>query len=972
MRPGSNETVERGVEDTVEAPRRYGTVGPIVLYDRREGLSSAETAEIKSVVSEIFNMISTEGSCIPDSEIEIDGVKVDEIYVAQEIERNKRIINEETTKQKHDEPHNPALVQQAFTQLGILARLKKSVLTRGLASRLKGESGKQLEATITERIMAIQAARKEIGRALHPQDAFITLVYEFVYENYLWRDRMRKDGKTSYFDSHLIGAVDELTAHNLVGLPRTLSGLKHDTIEDLLLHREDFSPGSKITPRHDFLFCDELYRDKFTGTTSGESPSSKLKRVKREVFSSVCALTKRDRRRSLPDEDKADFRRRRDQAVLIRVYEQMSQDPYAAAVKVCEQPQNALTLGGLEDARALEKLAMAILPHWAALARVLQLEDAHKKLVGAGVDYYDRHHKRDIRGQFNRMQREGIMRILGTDDETCISLLLQKLFGNKITLARLALAEAGPVITNEEVALNHHVTALLESFDNNSAGAETETTRLRIRDRIQDLFEPIRGDIDTVLISPTPLEDFITLSELQRPDYCPAIPEDHPLFEVVVLARSDADLFSLRSLIEKVSGFRIFKGPLSVTPIGMPNRGIMLYLTDDETQLTIPIRINTSKREAESKRGILQDPNRPLPSYIKRRIKLALREAGVRGPQPKTPGDVLRLIEKIVLRQTIVVTTDPPYSPGKPVKHEKIALPEGATVLDFIAALPPGIGIRALHCRLHFDDEPCDDTRFDLGWVSFATDERFGDLVERFFKRTCPAETSFESGSIARAEKHIVRLADIFGLSEDAPLLRTLLIHASNPFGVNDCTISAKLSEFRSTRSSQKKEDLLREIASCFHKAHDAVLSRVGTGRFDPLKVFAFYVDRKASPTIALTVTDEPGILGEIGNLAKSYGLNISHIDQSDTISDIGTHLAITFDPPNNEVGNEDVLKFILRLAYLDFVDDVHTSPNLFDFPENIQTFNTFAEACTDPQTTENIAKFRSPTKRAPRTRSRK
>lgn len=636
---------ERPLQSSSQTPQR---IEAVTLFDVRPKLNDTERTTTEATIRNTIKKILKEGEEVitttPD-----ENLKDKLLEIATNMTRGKQAIEEKkhTSQDSREEEENLAKLQKE----------KEVTLKKALEQHIK-KTQTTLQPLIKEIILKIQAERKLQGKPPYTKDAIVMLIYEIVYGDYLWEGKGRKDGGSSYFRSHLRAAVDEHINHGLTGLARIFSAIKHDDLEDLEIHRLNCSKEESVKRdiKIDWLFCDELYETKLS-----EGGQRHLPKVKSDTTTTVKAVTKVSEKKS--SKESPAQRRARDEENLIALYNAIIENGYAGTVKVLEQIQNLLTLDGLPSERQKEKL-LVMLRHYGILAKILELERAYDFFAQAGLMQYVP--EESVR--FHQAQQTRMAERLGLNGNKKKSILLEQLLRSTTDKT------PAEIVTNRIQG---------------TVGEEREKTR----DRINAVLKPKIKKVVSIEIKPASIGTVVDLQKMlkEKENYKIEIPEQDPLFEVVIIVKNPKDITeTVGNVIAtlKPENFSGSVGNNTETYLGnqkeeqYPDKGAILHLRDNNLGGTVKIRINSTTAEAKTKRGINIDQKHPIPPMLRRQLQEAMREA----KQSGLP--ILDVITETV-QGRIIVHTDA-------TKRQKVLLPKNGTALDLAGAIPGDKGHKAL------------------------------------------------------------------------------------------------------------------------------------------------------------------------------------------------------------------------------------------------------------------------------------
>ncbi len=214
---------------------------PLVLLDKRPVLDEHREFEIERIVDHTLDDILQRAEVIREDPPENSDLLL-AIQTGDLTELNKLGHKESNRKLSEEEAARLDELREKYPKMPkkeVLEAEKKTVFLKGIAKRLQGEHGEHWREKIKGILIKIERNRFSRNDVPYTEDGIIMLIYELVYTEYLWRDKTRKDGTSSYFHAHLLAAVDMHIEHGLTGLVSLLSALKHDDLEDLPHHYRD-------------------------------------------------------------------------------------------------------------------------------------------------------------------------------------------------------------------------------------------------------------------------------------------------------------------------------------------------------------------------------------------------------------------------------------------------------------------------------------------------------------------------------------------------------------------------------------------------------------------------------------------------------------------------------------------------------------------------------------------------------------
>ncbi|PIS04324.1 hypothetical protein COT83_01115, partial [Candidatus Peregrinibacteria bacterium CG10_big_fil_rev_8_21_14_0_10_44_7] len=238
---GGFAVADEGYDDVELQRDGLATLGVITLFDKREGLTEAELGESMRHVDDVFEMIKKDGAG-SDYNPDLFPSGADEAHLAQatalgrvSVKENSstfgRGLSEIINRFDKDDPDKNALLEfrrkipaveyspfktcidniaarrpdliadpdsitelcrrlaATHTALLILEDQKRAFLKKQMTDLVADEDRNNIEGTVKRLVTSIQTCRKEQGRPLYPKDAIIMLVYEIVYNAYLWRGK---------------------------------------------------------------------------------------------------------------------------------------------------------------------------------------------------------------------------------------------------------------------------------------------------------------------------------------------------------------------------------------------------------------------------------------------------------------------------------------------------------------------------------------------------------------------------------------------------------------------------------------------------------------------------------------------------------------------------------------------------------------------------------------------------------------
>lgn len=859
------------------------------LYDLRVGLEAEEQAELKDWIEETLYIIR----CGKGEDIESQE-RIDENALAQAL---------------HANPSNDSLLQK-----------KWAFIRTGLADRLNGEGGHDLQRLIEELLFAIACERKIQGKRPYTKAAVIMLCFEIVYGDFLWRQELRKDGVTSYFRSHLIQAAINHVKQGFTSLPSILTALKHDDYEDLPLHRQDcwkkkreeatLTLNHNAQPKPDWLFCDGLYQHFLNPTELvflGSVESSTATTIEGLTTPLMAAEVG-------PEEGDKDTVKTMHYVAALRT------SVYAAITKVLEQVHNAETIQGLPEDRQETKLRTILLLH-GLMAEVLEFDLARRRIIGAGIDYY----APELRQWYQKLQRERLSRTLG--------LLDPRDPGATILPSFLVAKEGGERLSSEIPPLY----PLLQSLILHGEGQRI----------IEEHYLPADPRIVSIELRPIPLEDWVdvgTFSEEKR-SYKPEIPPGDPLFEIVVLTTEENIDTELALELGRRLQFAEISGYLDSRKIagGRARRGTQTYWNIPRVG-RIRVRINSVREEALLKRGIHADgENKGAPKWLLNRLDLLEHE--LKYNFDGTPS--LDLVRRILLRSSINVYIEPTDTVGR------YTLPRNSTVLDLVAALLPEeralelLGFATKVDRLvdgrrerapflntlipgatyTVSDTLSPTPLLELSEVlSFGSHVRTFERARTLWDRLACADLNPQDPScaekirraqIARGRAHLLKLGDLLGIEEGSNVEE-----GQKPFGfLLYVALKPLLPE-----GDISEENIFQALAT------------IGDARFDPLRSFSRYLKRGPCH-ITLELEDRPRVLSQVLETFPKE-VNLSQIDTSHNQAGSEPYaIARMTVNPDPSIRPYDLMRLLLKITHLTPpVRGVFLAEESFDFPDNLES----------------------------------
>lgn len=657
----------------MQRPSEHSTLEKITVFDRRETLPPTQIETDQATIEEIFQGILENSESLEDDELirrhqerldqtlsEVDGSEKADIPLihlaefalgADKIEEERKRLFQERNEaiEAGKSAAEIEIIKNSLRSLELTAEayrhLKIKLLTYLIAQPLKTEKGAQLKQILTNQIIDIQRERHNQGRELYDHDAIVLFVYQNVYRFYLWQGELRKDGKTSYFLSHIVEAIQTLIDHGFTGAPTLHAASGHDDIEDLRLHRTDpHTPNSPSKPREEWFFCPiEVYAHHLTGDPEY------ARRVQRDIhekaWTTVQGVThhyERPESQTEEGEEPSDERRQRELDNERRFYQGLiDHGPHPALVRVAEQPFNFETIKNLAPERQSPKLE-SMIRNWPKLSRNLEIWGVYIRMMKACVDYY----APALRPRFESIQRDRILsRLRRQSFQRGMRTLLDILLTTQKT-------DGDPLRITEEI------TQWIETMGTTPT-PEIEAARHDLAHRIHEACTPFLDEIVTIEIIPKPLEhpDYLPSIEALRedPHFFPEIREDDPLHEILILVEDDADVYP--TALKIAQHIQPDSGIHPIDPLkpehGRPYRGITLCFDDQELGPEITLRINSRLREANAKRGIFSDPKGGLPLWLRRRIRYANEEIEDGTLTPGEAVDRIITIPDIMARSAI-------------------------------------------------------------------------------------------------------------------------------------------------------------------------------------------------------------------------------------------------------------------------------------------------------------------------------
>lgn len=486
---------------------------------------------------------------------------------------------------------------------------KLALLTHLIGDFIDRPEAKPFKRIIKNLLIGIQRTRKAQGRELYNNDAIQLFIHHAAYCYYLWQGELRKDGKTSYFLSHIVGAKKMSTLQGFTGAATLAALTGHDNFEDLSLHRANPNDmDSDITPRRDwFSYPLKIYINELDDPKNGARIEAD---IMDKAFETVKGVTKWFQR---PDEaETQEERQERDEINLIEFYRGMSATGgHPATVRVVEQPQNFRTISNLPPHRQEPKID-EMTRNWIPIARNFEFWEIYYDMVNSLIKHY---HPKLI-GRFNAVQRHRIQeRLKKTSPRRGMKTLMDLLLPKQEDAKR-------------KKSLMDELDTWIETIG--TPEQEVLQTRRDINQRIQATVAPFQDGIVSIDIIPTPLEhpNYIPdIEAIRKEDFAPQIPEDDPMFEILILVDDPSQIqdtaFKLLAHISPDS-------PSQIDPQkpekGRPYRGVTLTFDDLTLGNDVKIRVNSVREEALSKRGIRVDPQNTFPDWLRRRIDHALIE----------------------------------------------------------------------------------------------------------------------------------------------------------------------------------------------------------------------------------------------------------------------------------------------------------------------------------------------------------
>jgi hypothetical protein len=533
------------------------------------------------------------------------------------LELDERIEEMDTNKDELEGRMTENIVTQREYQ-----RRKIILLKRLLGEHIREKDNKGFKHIVESLISKIQHERKAQSRELYNEDAILLFIYQLTYRYYLWQGELRKDGKTSYFLSHIVAAVETLINQGFTGAATMQAAASHDDLEDLILHRED--PNNKkspINPRLDWFFCPiDVYQDQVQGpledtkgTKGTKGARSTQEDIRDKAYSTVTGVTKWI---EAPEgvEETPEERRLRDEENLKEFYRGvLVHRAHSALIRVGEQPQNFRTIGNLSQERQEPKID-EIVRNWLPINANFELWEIYHDMVRSLINHYHP----DMLAQFNKLQTERIKSRLSKTSvsrgmKTLIDILLPRKEGS-----------------DRNTSIKNQIDEWIETFG--KPNHEVTEARQGISNRVHAAFAPFQDKIQSVEIVPKPLEHTDYIPDVQQirenSNFFPEIAEEDPMFEIVVLVDNLDDVYATATDIQH----RIMpeKRPTlnpSKPETGRPYRGVSLNFDDVTLGPGITIRVNTVHHEAMAKRGVRVDlESDKLPDWTRQRIQYALRE----------------------------------------------------------------------------------------------------------------------------------------------------------------------------------------------------------------------------------------------------------------------------------------------------------------------------------------------------------
>ncbi len=878
----------------------------------------------------------------------------------------------------------------ANTRLGILINQKNNFLRRQMGDLLAGDEGPRIRGLIDKVVISIQRCRKEQGQPLYPRDALIMLVYEIVYEAYLWRGQRRRGSGQYIFDEHLLAALDEAVRNGRTGLARLLTLIKHDSGEDLLIHQPNCEKHESLRDlKDDWFYCSDLYFGKLgihpvpDGNGGEVVPFRQASAIIRASTSTIRGMTAPPMRRPADDTDWDLARFLADADKASHHFTEMLHRPHVASNKALEQCSNSGTLIGLGRTRGRQKWTRMIVPN-AIVARSHSLKQAYVDLVGGGVDFFDTVDRRGIRAAYNRLQRERILQFLGVGNSTSRSSFLSRLSGL-----------CGNHTPDDAVAV--------------SSPGQFDEVMSEWGAVFEDCADRSNG-IVAVQIIPTPLEEYVDLSRLHEPDYEPEIPEADPLFHVLVLVDNQEHIPATvdKTITATRPNLTSSFGSIPTYP-DQASMGTLMYLEDDAFGGAVQVRVNATTDEARSRTGNMTSKN-PIPEHIYDWLLQAQADTEQFG----TP--VLEAITRYVFRRTIAATTDTSTA------RKTVLLPQGSTGLDLAAHLPMtrwshalvfGNGFRRRYPRasttlnpgtarystypdrllaavddgdfalISHDEEPVSEVGL-LARLACCEDPRASAMAARYFKESTFHDAVYGTDTTGQPGTQENPKRDEVNINRAVDYLRTVI---GPVFGINDYEIitfacmhilgvdpiedqrdpmvESQLSELRDVTIGRKYEivegvaasldrramslnmDIARSLArqngrlagsefsSTKYLASRAdVLRRIGNGNLDPMKVLALYFDRDQPLQLTFTAEQtQEGVLSDIYARAAAIGLSASPNQPGGVAEGGEATFTIEWDMSRCRATDHDLLRFILSFYDDDTVSSVRLSSGNIRFP---------------------------------------
>jgi hypothetical protein len=499
-------------------------------------------------------------------------------------------------------------IQENRETQSIYNKRKLALLTKLIGEFIDKPEAKPFKRMIKNLLIHIQRTRKAQGRDLYNNDAIQLFIHHAAYCYYLWQGELRKDGKTPYFLSHIMGAKEMATAQGFTGTPTLAALTGHDNFEDLSLHRADpHDMDSDITPRRDwFAYPIEIYIDELDKPETGARIEADIMDKAFETVKGVTKWFQRPGEAETPEE-----RRERDEINLTEFYRGMSATGgHPATVRILEQPQNLRTIGNLPPHRQEPKID-EMTRNWIPIARNFEFWEVYYDMVNSLI----KHYHPEMIDQFNAIQRKRIQeRLKKTNPRRGMKTLMDILLPKKDTKRKKGLME--------------EIDTWVETMG--SPEQEIFQTRREINQRVQATVAPFQDGIISIDIIPTPLEhpNYIPdIDAIRKEDFSLNISEDDPMFEILILVD---DTSQIQDTAFKLLAHIGPDSPSQIAPQkpekGRPYRGVTLTFDDLTLGNDVRIRVNSVREEALAKRGIRVDPQNTFPDWLKRRIDHALLE----------------------------------------------------------------------------------------------------------------------------------------------------------------------------------------------------------------------------------------------------------------------------------------------------------------------------------------------------------